>query len=153
MKTEVEKRYISFDGDLFYDEGECRRHEFWVFYHPGVRFFYKEENKFVEVLPEGVELFTYNQTSTCNFFDTLQAEGCDLAEKIDLAYCGCSYVEVDGDEEDLKRLYDYWGWGAAKLKPGFYKWNEERSREEAAGWVRVGLAKVRRKNGKDLSNL
>lgn len=150
MKTEVEKRYISFDGDLFYDEDECREHEYWVFYHPAIRFFNKEGNKFVEVLTDEVNLcdLLQTQTPTCNLFDKLQAEDCDLAEKIDLAYCSCSYVEVEDDREALDKLYDYWGWGAARLEPGFYKWNEERSQkcgEEVAGWVRVGLAKVRRK--------
>lgn len=151
MKTEVEKRYISFDGDLFYDESECREHEFWVFYHPAIRFFNKEGNKFVEVFVDGVDLSDF--PSTRDFFDTLQNMGDDLSEKIDLAYYGCSYVEVEDDKEALKKLYDYWGWDAAKLEPGFYKWNEERSQDHAAGWVRVGLTKVRRKNGRDLSNL
>lgn len=152
MKTEVEKRYISFDGDLFYDEDECREHEYWVFYHPAIRFFNKEGNKLVEVLADGINPCDFLQTPTCNFFDALQDIGCDLAEKIDLAYYDCSYIEVEDDKEALKKLYDYWGWDAAKLEPGFYKWNEERSQEQAAGWVRVGLTKVRRKNGKDISN-
>ena len=130
-------KYISFDEESFNSEIECREHERWVLFHPGVEFL-DENLEPISIVNEEIE-------DLKDFFDHSKV---GIFYQIDCLHRDAPYIRITtSDKAALKALEDYWGWTLSNLDPGIYKYYPITD-----NWVPYKKKVVvrRKKNGKNL---